>query len=128
MESTTKYTNADMLAGKCTYNQYMRQFVTEEHKRLVLDRFGLDVIMTAYANDEHLNNIPLWQWDCLAWGHEPYGSQSERYRNAAKAVNVSSVSITWPSDPGFHRSQASAVSLLKAAARELYFENAESGR
>jgi len=58
-----KYTRKDYLAKVCTHREYYAQFATEEVKRIVRGCIGLDRLRR--STDEHLNDIPLREWDIL---------------------------------------------------------------
>ena len=51
------------LDGKCIYQQYYAQFVTEEIKMIVVLNFGLDTLEEVYQEDKTFNIIPLHSWD-----------------------------------------------------------------
>lgn len=57
-------TRQEYMDGKVTHAEYYRQFVTESVKSHVARRIGLDRIKTSH--DEHLNDIPLNQWDDIS--------------------------------------------------------------
>jgi len=48
--------------GDCTHREYWAQFVTEETRNTVLVVIGKKKLLKA-QNDEHLNSIPLENWD-----------------------------------------------------------------
>lgn len=53
------------LNKECTHSEYYGQYVTEDTKRRVLQRFSKEELEKAYAVDEHLNTIPLHKWDTV---------------------------------------------------------------
>lgn len=57
------FTATDYRDGKCNHHEYYAQFVNESVRRCVLSRFGIDGLLA--SDDEHLNDIPLVQWDRL---------------------------------------------------------------
>jgi hypothetical protein len=59
-----KYARQQYMDHEVTHRQYYAQFVTPEIKTIVLDRFGLQRLLRSH--DEHLNDIPLGEWDSLA--------------------------------------------------------------
>lgn len=56
-------TRKDRLENRCTHREYYAQFVTEDIRRMVVDRFGMDRLQR--STDPHLNDIPLQHWDAL---------------------------------------------------------------
>ena len=44
---------------KCSHNEYYAQFVTDSVKQLVLSKWSVKTLKSAYAEDEHFNNLPL---------------------------------------------------------------------
>ncbi len=69
---TTKFSHEDYINKKCTHREYYAQFVTKGIKVMVESRIGLQRILN--SKDEHLNDIPLAEWDRLA-GCRMSGSQ-----------------------------------------------------
>lgn len=49
------------------HHAYYRQFVTDETLRTVRRRFTHRQLRAALKTDEHLNSIPLPQWDALTF-------------------------------------------------------------
>ena|SRR6186713_10270 len=92
------YTRKDYLAGNCTHEEYYSQFVTDDILSLVKNTFGVGLLEESLSKDEHLNNIPLGQWDNLT-GYLP------RYVSAG-FKNV-----------GDYLTLAGGVCLLKTAAK-----------
>jgi len=106
-----KYTRKEYLEGKASFEEYYRQFVNEEIKTAVINRIGIERILM--SKDEHLNDIPLREWDDIA-GFKFYGSR----------MVESPSSIPWNigdklecAGEGF--SSATATCILKQASRML---------
>lgn len=100
------FSRKDYLAGTVSFADYYEQFVTERIIQHVVSRFGLEKLAAAYKEDEHLNNIPLRQWDLLGL---PFGSGvSEKMKEA-----------------GDYLTQAGIVCILKRAAK-MAIERGES--
>lgn len=101
-----KITRAEYMANSSQLHEaYHEQFVTPAIKKMVLSRWSVEQLKTAYANNKYFNNLPLSQWDSLAGG---YGSQL--CADKLRAV-------------GDSPSLASGVCILKAAARMIVREN-----
>lgn len=83
------------------HRQYYGQFVTEEVKNAVEERFGMEALIKAYAKDPSLNSIPLAHWDALTL-------------NIKRAVNADSIK-----EAGEGWSFSTGVCILKEAARQL---------
>ena len=49
--------------GECTHREYYGQYVTARHKNHLTDRISETRIIM--SKDEHLNDIPLKEWDNL---------------------------------------------------------------
>ena len=103
--NTPKYTRNEYMNGTVTFREYYAQFVTPEIKQRVLSRFGIERLLQ--STDEHLNDIPLRQWDALAGSGIAYNGSL----------------IGRPSPRADDGSLASAVCTLKEAARQLIEEN-----
>ena len=56
-------TRKQYMAGDCTHAEYYAQFINESVKDRVLKYIGLDAIKR--STDEHMNDIPLQQWDSI---------------------------------------------------------------
>ncbi len=52
--------------GKVSHADYYSQFVTPEIKAMVSGCIGLKRLLG--STDEHLNNIPLSNWDSMSFG------------------------------------------------------------
>lgn len=89
------------------HQQYYGQFVTNEIKDLVKNKFGIEKLVNAYDVDPNFNNIPLRHWDSLGY--------LERHldRNLIKETRQ-----------GY--SNAGATCVLKEAARQLVEEYSKS--
>lgn len=48
--------------SKELFHKYHGQFVTKELIELIKDTFGVDKLVNAYQQDNHLNTIPLHEW------------------------------------------------------------------
>jgi len=57
----TIITRKQRMNNECTHAEYYAQFVTEGTKKRVLAFIDLDRLIA--SRDEHLNDIPLKQWD-----------------------------------------------------------------
>lgn len=99
-EKSIQFTRKQYLDGDCTHSQYYSQFVDVAMKSRVLIRFGIDKIKAAFAEDEHLNNIPIAYWDGLAVPFTAY---------AANAMRLA----------GDYPTLAGGVCIAKEAARQL---------
>ncbi len=79
MSTKTSFTRADYMEGRATHRQYYGQFVTPAIKAVISRWVGIPALMA--SKDEHLNDIPLSQWDgmsgsnkdLLAISNELYG-------------------------------------------------------
>lgn len=60
-----KFTRQDYMNGLCSHDDYYSQFVNENIKLLVLERFNIEILQSAYAVDHHFNSLPLPIWDKL---------------------------------------------------------------
>jgi hypothetical protein len=56
----------EYMENKVTHREYYGQYVTEDIKQMVVKRFSVEELKDALEYDEHLNNIPLRNWDILA--------------------------------------------------------------
>lgn len=77
------------------HRAYYAQMVTDQHKRSIIQLFGLDRLLT--CTDPHLNDIPLRCWDNLA--------------NSIKVSNLKQY--------GENNSLSSKVCILKEAAKQI---------
>ena len=100
------------------HDAYYRQFVSPAIKRIVSDAFDVALLKDRLSKDKHLNNIGLSHWDMLA-GYTPlrpgFGDKIPMrghlpFSNEHKAL-------------GADNSLATAVCVLKAAARMIVEEN-----
>jgi hypothetical protein len=96
------YNRKDFLDKKISFRTYYAQFVTEEIKDSVRSTFGKEKLTQAIAIDEHLNNIPLREWDHVGF----YFKYSVILRKKLKDAG------DWFSDAGM-------VCILKEAARQI---------
>jgi len=95
-----KYSRQQYMNNEVSHADYYRQFVTPEIKTMVRDRIGVDRLLR--STDEHLNDIPLSNWDALAGRHSGY----------RQTLNA-----------GDDNSLATQVCVLKQAARMIIEEN-----
>jgi len=61
--------------GEISFSDYYLQFATDEMRKKVIDKIGIERIKKAIKIDENLNNIPLKEWDMLSghyWKHNQY--------------------------------------------------------
>ena len=86
------------------HQQYYAQFVTEEIKNLVKNKFGIRKLVNAYLKDPVFNNIPLRHWDSFGYLMQYLD------RDLIKAT-------------GQGYSNSSACCILKEAARQLVEES-----
>lgn len=57
---------SEYMDGKYSFNEYYRQFVTPEILDRVSKAIGVDRIKA--STDEHLNDIPMKEWDAIFGG------------------------------------------------------------
>lgn len=69
MNTETKYTRSDYMAGACSHREYYAQFVTPAIRAEVLRSITRPVLLA--SKDEHLNDIPLQRWDNLSFINRP---------------------------------------------------------
>jgi len=108
-------TRSDYLNGNCSHREYFSQFVDEEIKTETLNFFGKERILN--CNDEHLNNIPLREWDNLT-GFAFSGSEMIRKPAYIKPELLKKLKET---KEGV--SSAGMVCIYKEAARQIKEEN-----
>lgn len=100
-EFVITWTRKQYMRGECTHRQYYGQFVDRETARRVLIIASPAELAQEMAQDEHLNGIPLREWDWLV--SRPWPSRFKRaFENA-----------------GTFFSLADGVCLLKEQARQL---------
>lgn len=63
METKTTFTRHDYMNNKCSHYEYYSQFVTEGMKSVILNKYSKEKLKEKFAEDQHLNNIPLKWWD-----------------------------------------------------------------
>lgn len=88
------------------HSTYYRQFVNDFIKKIVLSRFSIETLVSAFKTDPCFNNIPLKQWDNLTTRIE----HSATFRNKLK-------------EAGDYYTLAGAVCVLKEAAKMLVEEH-----
>lgn len=59
------FTRDDYINCNCSHNEYYGQFVTNRHKNLVINAFGIEKLEAAYKSGSFFNTIPLSLWDNL---------------------------------------------------------------
>ena len=59
------YTRAQYMSGEITHRQYYGQYVNNRIRAIVIQQFGVSKLAESLQSDEHLNNIPLEEWDAL---------------------------------------------------------------
>lgn len=64
----TTYTRKDYINRDCTHREFYSQFVTDQVLNTVKERIGL--LRLVKSKDEHLNDIPLKEWDDLGIAQE----------------------------------------------------------
>lgn len=64
---TTIATRAQYMGREIDHKSYYRQFITETTIADVVRAFGIEELDRAFAEDEHLNSIPLARWDSFSW-------------------------------------------------------------
>jgi len=57
-------TRQQYLAGEISHHDYYSQFITDEMIEQVKQNIGIERLMA--STDEHLNDIPLKEWDALS--------------------------------------------------------------
>ena len=87
----------DYLDGKATHEEYYGQFVNETVKNKVAGYFGMDRLRG--SKDEHLNDIPLKEWDMCGL---PLGNWKEQF-----------------AEVGDYPTKAGIVCILKRSAHEM---------
>lgn len=108
-------TRADYMEGRATHRQYYGQFVNDEVKHSVMYKFGLERLLA--STDEHLNDLPLREWDALGGFIFRYGEIVSRpatfYPIDGKLLK----------EAGEGYSPAVAVCVFKEAARQIIEEH-----
>lgn len=56
------FTRQDYLSGKCSHSDYYGQFITPQIIANIKTRFGVSSLLSAFKEDQHFNNIPLYKW------------------------------------------------------------------
>ena len=92
---TKLHTRKDYLDNKCTHKEYYSQFINGRNIEQVLIGIGKKRILN--SKDEHLNNIPLKEWDNLT------------ARNVSKRME----------ECGDYLTPAGKVCIMKACARHI---------
>ena len=80
-------TRQDYIDGKCTFDDYYGQFVTDTIRFIVEGTIGVERIMR--STDPHLNDISLYSWDRLEPLIKPL--IKEQMKKAGDHVALSSV-------------------------------------
>jgi hypothetical protein len=89
---TIKYNRAAYMANECTHAEYYAQFVTEGLMNAVGSAIGVARIKA--STDEHLNDIPLQQWDNLQGLVKAYCGSALADSNASTSGGVRSLSLS----------------------------------
>jgi hypothetical protein len=71
------------------YRKYMSQFVDDYLIDVVTRRFKVKVLAKKLEQDEHLNNIPLKQWDNMAYVVQSYAKDKQRLKEANDFYSLS---------------------------------------
>ena len=100
-------TRQQYLKNTKLHNEYYGQFVTHSIKQIVVERFGIERLVTAYKEDPDLNNISLQSWDGLGI----YLLHDSPFLNH---------NLIKETQQGY--SNAGAVYILKEAARQLIIQ------
>lgn len=115
---TTMRLRKEYLDGTCSHQEYYSQFVTPEITRLVQGRFGKDALTKAYAEDPHLNTIPLKRWDDLGYTELPR-TGSKPTGGFRPNIAVSREKLIASGESGGTVTRAFLVCVLKSAARDI---------
>lgn len=105
MNNEPMYTRQDYLNGKCTHQEYYRQFVDDRVLSLadtIISRYGITKAQTGYKTDKHLNFIPLRVWD-----------------STSHVISYNTPLINKLHARGDYLTLAGCVCIAKAAAREI---------
>ena len=100
-------TRQQYLQNTNLHNEYYGQFVTNDIRQMVLQRFGIKQLAEVHQEDEDLNNIPLVNWDGLGI----YLLHDSPFLNH---------NLIKETQQGY--SNAGAVCILKEAARQLIIQ------
>jgi len=77
------------------HREYMSQFVDEYLIEAVVNRFGIKKLAECLPLDRHLNNIPLRQWDMMAYTVQMYSEDKRKLKEAGDFYSLShGVSVT----------------------------------
>ena len=71
------------------YREYTSQFVDDYLINTVVKRFGIKRLTECLPLDRHLNNIPLKQWDMLAYTVQMYSEDKQRLKEAGDFYSLS---------------------------------------
>lgn len=58
------FSHKDYMEGKVNHQDYYMQF--KDAVKMYVDTFPLSRLVKAYKTNEHLNNIPIEEWDRIA--------------------------------------------------------------
>jgi len=106
-----KYTRKDYLDNKCTHREYYAQFVNDSVMARVGSKIGVDRILN--STDEHLNDIPVKDWDDL--GGFAFRGNIMTWRPS----NIEPIDITLLREAMDGVSPAGLVCIYKEAARQI---------
>ncbi len=59
-------TRQQYLNGECTHREFYEQFVNEEIKQAILNRYSIIELKKAYEENNSFNSIRLSSWDGMA--------------------------------------------------------------
>lgn len=108
----------DYLDGKYTHREYYDQFVNNEVVGRVLQHFGIDRLLA--STDEHLNDIPIREWDRLAgfvW--QRHGGQEIAVVKPRTNLDVLPIDYELLKAAGDGISNSTLVCIYKEAAKQI---------
>lgn len=103
------FNSKEYMAGKCTHDEYYRQFVNDSVLAVVERYIGMEAIKN--STDEHMNDTPLKKWDEL--------NQIRYAINKPLWIECNNATYASNADGRFLWSLADQVCIAKAAARVL---------
>ena len=105
------YTRNQYMNHEISHREYYAQFVNEQVKNLVIRFIGKERLLK--SKDEHLNDIPLKDWDLLG-GFVFRGSEM-----VMKPTTIEPIDYKLIKEAGDGVSSATLVCIYKEAARQL---------
>ena len=111
MKSRQQYLNNEI-----SFHDYYVQFATEEMRQKVINKIGIERIKKAIKTDEHLNNIPVKEWDLLS-GH--YWKHNQYKEWLVGTITVSNECFKLIKEAGESVSSATMICIYKSIAKEL---------